>query len=49
MCTEEKAEHPCLLRVLGADVDEIKDNVEKMYGPYRIPALLKNLDQLTRV
>lgn len=32
----------------GTDVDQVKSNVEKMHGPYRMPTLLKKLDQLTR-
>ncbi|MDH6253612.1 deoxyribonuclease V [Chryseobacterium sp. H1D6B] len=39
---------PLFVTSMGIDVDEIKDSVEKMYGSYRIPALLKKLDQLTR-
>lgn len=39
---------PLFLTVKGADVDEIKTAVEKMHGLYRIPTLLKKLDQLSR-
>lgn len=34
---------------IGADVDEITLNVEKMHGNFRIPTLLKKLDHLTRI
>ena len=39
---------PLFLTVKGADLDEILKKVEQMYGPYRIPTLLKKLDQLSR-
>ncbi|UWX62017.1 endonuclease V [Chryseobacterium oranimense] len=39
---------PLFLTAKGADVDEILPKVEQMYGAYRIPALLKKLDQLSR-
>jgi deoxyinosine 3'endonuclease (endonuclease V) len=39
---------PLFLTAMGIDVDEIKVEVEKMHGSYRIPTLLKKLDQLTR-
>ncbi|AZA54793.1 endonuclease V [Chryseobacterium sp. G0201] len=39
---------PLFLTVKGSDVDKMKLNIEKMYGSYRIPTLLKKLDQLTR-
>jgi len=39
---------PLFLTAKGADVDEILPKVEQMYGAYRMPALLKKLDQLSR-
>lgn len=39
---------PLFLTAIGADVDEIKCKVEEMHGNFRIPTLLKKLDQLTR-
>lgn len=39
---------PLFVTAVGADVDDIKIEVEKMHGPYRIPTLLKKLDQLSR-
>ncbi len=39
---------PLFLTAVGIDVDEIKSKVEQMHGLYRIPTLLKKLDQLTR-
>lgn len=39
---------PLFLTAMGIDVDEIKIKVERMHGSYRIPTLLKRLDQLTR-
>lgn len=40
---------PLFLTAKGADVDEILPKVEQMHGNYRMPALLKKLDQLSRV
>jgi len=39
---------PLFLTAGGIDTDDIKIKVENMYGAYRIPTLLKKLDQLTR-
>lgn len=39
---------PLFVTAKGIDVDEIKLNLELMHGPYRIPTLLKKLDQLSR-
>ncbi|ASE60949.1 endonuclease V [Chryseobacterium indologenes] len=39
---------PLFLTAKGIDVDEVKLKVEQMHGTFRIPALLKKLDQLTR-
>jgi len=39
---------PLFLTAKGADVDDILPKVKQMYGGYRIPALLKKLDQLSR-
>lgn len=39
---------PLFLTAVGIDTDDIKIKVENMYGEYRIPTLLKKLDQLTR-
>ncbi|KMQ61500.1 endonuclease V [Chryseobacterium angstadtii] len=39
---------PLFLTAKGADVDEILPEVIRMSGSYRIPALLKKLDQLSR-
>ncbi|KQK25725.1 endonuclease V [Chryseobacterium aquaticum] len=39
---------PLYLTAMGIDVDDIKKKLEKMHGNYRIPTLLKKLDQLTR-
>ncbi|WP_449398222.1 hypothetical protein [Chryseobacterium wanjuense] len=40
---------PLFLTAIGIDVDEIKPKVEGMHGAFRIPSLLKKLDQLTRI
>lgn len=39
---------PMFLTVKGADADVILKKAEQMHGPYRIPTLLKKLDQLSR-
>ncbi|MFL9832703.1 endonuclease V [Chryseobacterium terrae] len=39
---------PLFLTSIGIDIDEIKIQVEKMHGNFRIPTLLKKLDKLTR-
>jgi len=39
---------PLFVTAKGADVDEVKIRVEEMAGNFRIPTLLKKLDQLTR-
>ena len=39
---------PLFLTTIGIDVDEAQSNIEIMHGNYRIPTLLKKLDQLTR-
>ncbi|MGG7467638.1 endonuclease V [Chryseobacterium arthrosphaerae] len=39
---------PLFLTAKGIDVDEIKTRVEQMHGAYRMPTLLKRLDQLSR-
>jgi len=40
---------PLFVTAMGADVEEIKVKVEQMHGSFRIPTLLKKLDQLTRI
>ncbi|MGK6341216.1 endonuclease V [Chryseobacterium sp. DT-3] len=39
---------PLFLTAKGVDVDEVLPKVEQMHGAYRIPSLLKKLDQLSR-
>ncbi|KUJ55406.1 endonuclease V [Chryseobacterium aquaticum] len=39
---------PLHLTAMGINVDDIKIKLEEMHGNYRIPTLLKKLDQLTR-
>lgn len=40
---------PLFITAKGADVDDIKNKVEQMHGSFRIPTLLKKLDQLSRM
>lgn len=39
---------PLFLTAMGVDTDEILPKVEEMHGSYRMPTLLKKLDQLSR-
>jgi deoxyinosine 3'endonuclease (endonuclease V) len=39
---------PLYVSAIGVDVDEVAGNVKTMQGDYRIPTLLKKLDQLTK-
>lgn len=39
---------PLFLTAKGIDIDAIQPEVEQMHGNFRIPTLLKKLDQLTR-
>ncbi|PTT31546.1 endonuclease V [Chryseobacterium sp. HMWF028] len=39
---------PLFVTSKGMDVDEVKSKVEQMHGDYRMPTLLKKLDQLSR-
>lgn len=39
---------PLFVTAKGIDVDQVRIKVEQMHGPYRIPTLLKKLDQLSR-
>jgi len=39
---------PLYLTAISANVDQITEEVKAMHGEYRIPTLLKRLDQLTR-
>lgn len=40
---------PIFLTAKGIDVDIVHPKVENMHGNFRIPTLLKKLDQLTRI
>lgn len=40
---------PLFLTAIGVDVDEVQVKIEQMHGNFRIPTLLKKLDQLTRI
>ncbi|MEN4762462.1 MULTISPECIES: endonuclease V [unclassified Chryseobacterium] len=40
---------PLFLTAKGINVDEVKPKIENMHGNFRIPTLLKKLDQLTRI
>lgn len=40
---------PLFVTAIGTDVDAITLKIEQMHGNFRIPTLLKKLDQLTRI
>jgi len=39
---------PLYITVVGISLDQAKENILKMYGKYRIPYLLKQVDQLCK-
>jgi deoxyribonuclease V len=39
---------PLYVSAIGTDVDKVANCVKNMYGTYRIPSLLKQLDQLSK-
>ncbi|NIF05997.1 endonuclease V [Chryseobacterium sp. Tr-659] len=39
---------PLFVTAVGIEVDDVKTHVEQMNGAFRMPALLKKLDQLSR-
>lgn len=43
-----ESKKPLYVTTKGMDVDFVKAQIEKMSGDYRMPTLLKKLDQLTR-
>jgi len=43
-----ESKSPLYLTAMGIDVDEVIPKIVEMHGAYRIPSLLKKLDQLTR-
>ncbi len=43
-----KSEKPLYVTAVGIDVDEASDYIKNMYGEYRMPTLLKQLDVLTK-
>ena len=43
-----KSKNPLYISSVGIDLLEAKENITKMFGEYRIPKLLKELDQLTK-
>lgn len=43
-----ESKSPLYLTAMGIDVDEVIPKIVEMHGTYRIPSLLKKLDQLTR-
>lgn len=43
-----KSKNPLFITSIGFDIFIAKENISKMFGKYRIPKLLKELDQLTK-
>jgi deoxyribonuclease V len=42
------SQRPLFVTAAGMDVEEAARNVERMHGPFRIPTLLKRVDELCR-
>lgn len=43
-----KSKNPLFVTSIGVNIFIAKENISKMFGEYRIPKLLKELDQLTK-
>ena len=43
-----KSKNPLYITSIGIDINTAKEYISKMFGEYRIPKLLKELDQLTK-
>jgi deoxyribonuclease V len=43
-----KSINPLFITSIGIDIEIAKRNISKMFGEYRIPKLLKELDKLTK-
>ena len=43
-----KSKKPLFVTALGIDVELVSEKIKNMHGEYRIPALLKHLDRLTK-
>ena len=43
-----ESKNPLFITSIGIDLDSAKDFIIKMFGNYRIPKLLKELDQMTK-
>lgn len=44
-----ESQNPLFITVIGADLPNIAEKVQKMSGPYRMPELLKKVDELSRL
>jgi deoxyribonuclease V len=40
--------NPLYISSIGIDIDQAAQNIQNMFGNYRIPTLLKHLDTLTK-
>jgi deoxyribonuclease V len=40
--------NPLYVSSIGIDIDQAAQNIQNMFGNYRIPTLLKHLDTLTK-
>lgn len=43
-----KSINPLYITSIGIDIETAKRNISKMFGDYRIPTILKELDKLTK-
>ena len=44
-----ESHNPLFVTVIGAELPNIAEKIQKMSGPYRIPELLKKVDELSRL
>lgn len=43
-----ESQKPLYITSLGIDLNDAENKIQQMHGPYRMPTLLKELDQLSR-
>jgi len=43
-----ESQNPLFITTIGLDLDEVANKVKNMFGEYRMPYLLSQLDQMTK-
>jgi hypothetical protein len=43
-----ESHNPLFITTIGLDLDEVANKVKNMFGEYRMPYLLSQLDQMTK-